>query len=270
MSDEERPTDGGGGKSPLASRSFIAAAVTVGVIVAAGGVVTAINLTGNDTSAESAAIEPSGGPAEGTVGEEEYPEEATPGGVERSDGSESVCGLRSSEKDEFTGFPEDTSWGFVGMMEAPSSRAHGPGVVEDNGFRHCYAKSPEGVVLAAMNYVAMTSEPPLASDLPSLYAEGPGKDVLLEMPEEELLDPDKRYPGRLGGVRLLSYAADRARVDVAIITEGRVKAIGSQPIDFRWEDGDWKIVTRENGKMVIPLTILHSLDGYILPPAEVG
>ncbi|SJZ61507.1 hypothetical protein SAMN02745673_00928 [Marinactinospora thermotolerans DSM 45154] len=268
MSDEERPTDGGGGKSPLASRSFIAAAVTVGVIVAAGGVVTAINLTGNDTSAESGAIEPSGGPAEGTVGEEEYPEEATPGGVERSDGSESVCGLRSSEKDEFTGFPEDTSWGFVGMREAPSSRAHGPGVVEDNGFRHCYAKSPEGVVLAAMNYTAMTSDPSLYLDLLDLYAEGPGKEVLKAKVEEA--GPSERVVGHIGGVRLLSYAADRARVDIALVIQGSPGGTVSYPMDFRWEDGDWKIVTRENGEMVIPVAALYSLDGYILPPAEVG
>ena len=269
MSDEEIPTPSGDNSSLFASKWFAAAAVAVVLIVAMGVVVTATKLIDNG---DPDAPQSSGSSHEGQISEDEYPDDdSRQEDVPRSDGSDSTCGLKDSEKNDFTAWPEDTDWEIVGTLEAPSSTAHGPGKSEDNGFRHCYAKSPEGAVMAAVNYVAMTTDPLIVPDLVEhMYAEGPGKDAVREDLEEEGAGADRGTPGHTGGARLLAYGADRARVDVALVIEGPNAAMGSTPIDLRWEKGDWKVVTRDDGEMVIPQTVIYSLDGYILTPAEEG
>src|SRR5690606_33005420 len=139
-------------------------------------------------------------------------------------------------------------------------------IVEDSGFRHCYAQSPEGAVLAGLNYVGMTSDPAVIDEvMDKMYAQGPGRDTALKRLEEEPRGADEAR-GRLDGARLLAYAAERARVDVALwASDGASEGLASVTVDLRWEDGDWKVVTdEETGEMVIPMAPIHDTTGYIL------
>ncbi|WP_017558029.1 hypothetical protein [Nocardiopsis baichengensis] len=261
MDTEEHEQPAAGSEHPFASRGFVVAAVLVALIVVAGLVVTTVKLLGAD--------DPEPEPrAEGSVGAEEYPEDPATE-VPRSDGSDSACGLPETEKTEFAEWPKDTAWERVGTLDVPSSTAHGPAETEESGFRHCYAKSPEGAVLAAMNYVAMTTDPLIVPDLvEQMYAEGEGRDTALDKLEDDPPGADEGTPGHLAGAQLVSYGADRARVDSAMVVEVPEESIVSVTVDLRWEDGDWKVVTRADGEMVIPMVVIHSMDGYVPTPEE--
>lgn len=250
------------GKPPglMQSKTFVAAAAIVATIAVMGVVVSATNLLGGEDPATPDATK--SGPYEGSVAPEEAPDQEVP----RSDGSGSVCGLKASEESDFAGFDDTVDWSRVGTLEAPSFPAHGPKKTTKDGYRYCYAKSPEGAVAAGMNYVAMTGDPAVVPQLlKEMYAEGPGKKAALKSAEEGPLGSDSDSEGQMAGVRLLAYGTDRARVDVALVyAEFGPEKIASVTVDLRWEDGDWKVVTREDGEMVIPLTTSSGgLAGYV-------
>lgn len=269
MTEETPPPapPGDSSPSPFASPWFIAAAGVVAVLVVMGLVVTTTTLMGDDAAESSGSGQQSQGTHEGQIGEEEYPQNPTASEVPHSDGSQSVCGLTPGEGTDFTAWPADTSWETAGVMKAPTSTVHGPGEVEDSGYRHCYAKSPSGAVFAALNFVAMGTDPLIAPDLAEhMYAEGAGKEAAQEDLDRNGAS-DQRVLAHFGGAKLMTYSSDRARVETALILENVDDAISATTVDLRWEEGDWKIVARDDGTMVIPPVVIHSLDGYILAPA---
>ncbi|GAB3440146.1 hypothetical protein GCM10027570_05360 [Streptomonospora sediminis] len=264
---EETPPLPDGPPNPFASGRFLAAAATVGVLVVMGLVVTIIMLI-EGSSPDSSSSPSSEQSQEGAVGEQEYPDDPATSAVPRSDGSESVCGLAGAEATDFTAWPQDTTWQTVGTLEAPSSTVHGPGQTEDNGYRHCYAKSPSGAVMAATNFTAMGTDPLITPDLAEhMLAEGEGRQAVLEELESGGAGSDTRTPGHIGGAKLVSYTGERARVEIALVIE-EPQAIAAHSVDLRWADGDWKVVTRDDGQMIIPQVIIYSLDGYVLGPEE--
>ncbi|MDA2812502.1 hypothetical protein O4J56_17800 [Nocardiopsis sp. RSe5-2] len=243
--------------NPFKSKGVIASLALVGAVAVAGVVATGATLL--DRGGSSAEQDMQG---DGQVDPDEAPSTATE--VPRSDGSQSSCGLKETEKDTFEGFPVETSWEQVGLMEAPSVPGHGPAETSPGGWRHCYAKSPEGAVSAGANYAAMTSDPAVIEEvMQEMYAEGEGKERALERLEEEGKGRDDTRT-LIAGARLLTYGHDRARVDLALQPqmEGAEDRYTSAVIDLRWEEGDWRVVTNENGEMVIPMTELQSLTGY--------
>lgn len=258
MNEENTDSD-----NPLKSKGFLVSAVVVGAIVVMGAVVSVTILVGGDE--DPAPGQDADQSAEGQIDEEEAPEQDIP----RSDGSESVCGLKASEKDVFEQWPDKTRWDRVGLVQAPAIPGHGPENISPSGYRHCYAKSPEGAVSAGMNYVAMTTDQLAMSEVvEEMFAKGPGKEAAQQLLAEDT-GGDIQHQGSLEGVRLLAYGHDRARVDVALgLQDPQVEEMSSFVIDLRWEEGDWKIVTTEDGDMIIPMTELQTLDGYVLTEAE--
>lgn len=255
--DSERP-------NPFKSKGVIASLALVGAVAVAGVVATGATLLDRGGSDAGADMQ-----GDGQVDPDEAPSTATE--IPRSDGSESTCGLKETEKDTFEDFPEETSWEQVGLGEAPSIPGHGPAETSPGGWRHCYAKSPEGAVSAGMNFTAMTSDPAVFDEVVrKMFAEGEGKDRALERLEEEGDRGSDSARTSMAGVRLLAYGHDRARVDVALQPQmrGAEDYYSSFVVDLRWEEGDWRVVTDENGEMVLPMTELQSLTGYV--PTSVG
>ncbi|MBX9390120.1 hypothetical protein ACFPZ0_04170 [Streptomonospora nanhaiensis] len=263
MSDSEYGSDGADEPRPaslLASRSFVISVIVVLAIVAAGVTTTLSLVLGEDEDSPETAAEGEGVPPEGEApGAEES-------AVPRSD---SACGLPDGGGTTFTEWPDGTTWDPVGVMEAPSVEDQGPGVVEESGLRHCYAHSPTGAVFAAVNYSAQATDPALAYPdvLPHLLAEGPGRQAMARDLERVGPDGAGTAQGDIAGVRLLAYGTDRARVDLALLMEEEDQLV-SFVVDLRWEDGDWKVVTRENGGMMIPASLLNDLVGFV--PTDAG
>ncbi|GAA1983698.1 hypothetical protein GCM10009799_06340 [Nocardiopsis rhodophaea] len=175
------------------------------------------------------------------------------------------CERPPAEADAFfNGFSEDTHWEGVGTMRAPTSPDHGPGKTEDSGYRHCYANTPEGAVIAATNFIAMTDDPEaLPEMLPDMLADGPRKDSALAEFEEEGPHAPEEYGGYIAGVKMLAYGHDRADMEVALVIEEQSRGMASIRVNLRWERGDWKVAFNDQGDL-FEASLITSLDGYTL------
>ncbi|MGW5880211.1 hypothetical protein ACWFMI_27060 [Nocardiopsis terrae] len=246
--------DGGGQEIPFwQTKSFLASAGVVGVVVLAGlalviqPLLPASSPPGQGSESTHFPLGPSGEPV-------------LPSEVPLSDASESVCGLEPQEG-EFEGFPEGTSWDYVGAMQVPSHEDHGPGLLSEDRVPSCWALSPEGAVNAALAYGALTNDAELA--LPAaeqMLAEGKGRETALKGLREQGAQVVR---SEFRGVRLLTFGFDRARVDIALVVGDLAsETLISSVVDLRWEDGDWKVATRDDGSMMVPPSTVSDVSNY--------
>jgi hypothetical protein len=242
--DEERAND-----HPFASKTFIASAGVVGLILILGIAVVGTILwpDSEDDVPPPAAASPTADPS---------PDAST-----APAGAESICGLPGNDQTEIDEPPADTEWEFVGTTHAPFVPEAGPGMVDDNGFRQCYARSPQGALVAAANILAMGTDPNLVEQLnEELVAEGPGRDTVLADLESNPPTSDTGLRLSVAGYRLLGYGPDHARIDLAV--EGSNGSIASMTTDLKWEEGDWKVELGPDGQPIIPVAPLADTVGY--------
>ncbi len=231
-----------------ASKKVIGSAVVVVAIVVLGLVLTLTNLFGGKTEPTPNTSAPS--PA--TTGP------ATP---TATTSEASVCGLDAVEMSGTLNTAPPAIWALVGTTAAPSIKGQGPGNVEDDGYRNCYARTPTGALLAAANYAAIGSYDPLRK---KFYEQaimlGPGRDSLLAKPIPGSGGGGTRV--QVGGFRLLRYDGEQAEVDLAFRTSNG--AIGATVVHLRWSGGDWKMPVADDGSELSPFAQIPSLNGYTL------
>lgn len=176
----------------------------------------------------------------------------------------SVCGLGPAESSgTLTRAPAGTDWTLVGSVAAPSVPGAGPGDVGDDGLRTCYAPTPTGAVVAAANVVAMGSVPGLLRPLTEkMTAAGEGRQAALERLDAEPSGPGVPARYQIRGFRLLDYTGGRAAVDVAVAVDDGV--LGSVPLRLAWQDGDWKVVLTDDGRLGTAPAPVPDLTGYTL------
>lgn len=215
-----------GARSPFRSMSWIASAVFVGALAVLALVIT---MQGVRTQVEEGTPSPSTAPSAAST----------------------ICAPLSGDD------LGDTRWSPLGASFVPSQADVGPGVIEPDGFRRCFAPSPAGAVMAAANFVIQGSASVdlrlrLAADA---TVPGPGRDAALAAIG-------------MGGstnnsVQIAAYRVDEVDVREALITvvvrtaDGRLIQ-GSVPL--AWFDGDWKLV-------VDPLTGAYTV---LSPVANLG
>ncbi|MEU5854595.1 hypothetical protein ACFW53_00925 [Nocardiopsis dassonvillei] len=243
--------------APLASKRALLLISAVGLTALTAGSAFGVIVASDDAVPEAPTAAPQ--TPSGTEGGAKFPGEAHGIAVE------SMCGLEGADATTLDAAP-DVTWEFVGTMRAPSDPQAGPGLVADDGFRQCYARSPTGALLAAANTTAMTTDPELVPRLfDELFAEGAGRDALLK--DLDGRDGQDDF-GRLTivGFNLMGYSVDHARIDLALHHSNGVTA--SHTTDLKWEEGDWKIETTSEGAPIIPMTQIPDASGYIPWSAE--
>ncbi|NQX29662.1 hypothetical protein HQQ81_20135 [Microbacteriaceae bacterium VKM Ac-2854] len=177
-----------------------------------------------------------------------------------ADDASSTCGLPGLETSGTLMAAPEAEWTIVGTMAAPDSPASGPGVVEDDGLRRCYAHTVEGAVFMTANMWAMGSDP----DLTSLFSErmtapGPGRDLLLSHDPQR---GDSGLRGQIVGFKVVTYSDTDATIDTAFqFTDGRLISF---PFAVKWVDGDWKAVVADDGTPSFRPVQLQSLGGYVV------
>ncbi|WP_454778734.1 hypothetical protein [Georgenia muralis] len=238
-------------QNPYTRPGFVVAALVMAVVLILAAVLGYRTLTGPDETDPSA--QPTGTAPTTSAAPTETPSLA---------GGDSVCGLEAVELDgTLTAAPAETDWELVGTTAAPSVEGHGPGVVEDNGFRSCFAHTPTGALLAAANVAAMGSDPALTPTVAEhLFAEGPGRDAALSAPPTGNAGGGVRV--QIAGFRVLNYAGTEASIDLAL--RGSNGVLGGQVFDLVWEDRDWKMQIAPDGQLPTDLAVLPDLTGYIL------
>lgn len=225
--------------SPFQRRGFVTAAIVVAVIVALGIFVLIATLVSPPNPSPTSA--PTNGPGP-------------------SAGDESVCGLEGFETTSSLDAAPDVRWELVGTVAAPIDSEVGPGVVDDDGFRSCFAHTAEGALFAAVNYVALSSDPRLQPLVWRLLEEGPVRDEARAAAEAGDATPSSSRL-QVAGFKVLSYSADKAVIDVAWQVTSPSAGLMSVPIEFVWQDGDWRVATTDTGLPYSPAQI-ENLGGY--------
>lgn len=234
------------GQRPRASMKIIVSAVVVSAIVIAGVILALVNLLGGGKEeAAPVAASPSSSPAAPTT--------ASP--------QASVCGLTPVEMSGTVTVPPVATWTLVGTIAAPSVKGQGPGVVDTDGYRSCYAHTPTGALLAAANYTAIGSTPSLRAKFNDRApVPGPGRDALLRKGVQGSNNTTTRI--QIAGFRVLSYDGHQASIDLAFKTSNG--AIGGAVLPLQWANGDWKIRLGDDGSDLSQVAQIQDLNGYIL------
>jgi hypothetical protein len=233
-------------QSPFRSRPFILSVLVVGVIALCAVVVLISNLMGSDDEGQSGAT-----PSATST--------ATAAPSAAADPDPSTCGLEGYETSNTISAVPDTEWELVGTVAAPTaSDTIGPGVVEANGFRSCFAHTAVGALYAASNVVALGSVSGLGEELTDkLVVEGPGRTAALEQAGSSGA-ATIRY--QIAGYNILAYDGKTARIDIAVTTGAGDLVSFVQSME--WSEGDWKIVLADDGAALVAPAPLTSLGGY--------
>lgn len=232
------------------SKVFIGSAVVIAAIVVLGLVLSLTNILGGQTEPADSTSAPSAGEsAPASAGTTSSPSEA------------SVCGLTDVQMDGTVTIAPNATWALVGTTAAPSVKGQGPGKIEEDAYRSCYARTPTGALLAAANYAAIGSHDPLRKKFYEQgFVPGPGRDAILATPPPRSDGTGVRV--QIAGFRILRYDGKQADVDLALRTSSG--ALGATVLNLEWSEGDWKMRLADDGSELSPTVQLPSLDGYTL------
>lgn len=186
--------------------------------------------------------------------------------AENTSDDASFCGLTTIEMTGTLTAAPPTTWQLLGTTYVPSVDGHGPGRIDDDGYRHCFARTPTGALLAITNYRAI---PNLNSD--ALYekfvrtgvAPGPGREAGLEKLKQPNTEPPQEpITFQTIAFRILSYDGNSALVETVNQTSRGYKLAWATHLV--WVEGDWKLLPSDDGNDLTEPTIVTSLNGYIL------
>jgi hypothetical protein len=218
------------GPSPFTKPGFIISAALVIAVIAA--VIVIFFLPKGDGTAQPA-------PASS-------PQNASAAPTKSTDAAgKSICGLPSTSETALGTAPK-SNWELVGTMAAPNDPKTGPGRVDDQGIRSCFAHSPQGALYAAVNLWALGSDPSKERAIADqLVAKGPGRDIAMAAKPS----PASTAAGikiQVAGFNV-SYTSQQAVVQLAF--RANTGALAAVRTTLVWQDGDWKgLVSDADGK----------------------
>lgn len=189
------------------------------------------------------------------------PAAAAPAQTQTAPSDPSVCGLTEVAMAGTVEAAPVTEWTLVGTTAAPAVDGAGPGVVDADGFRSCYARTPTGALVAAANYGALGSYAPVRDRFNrQAFAPGPGRDAMLAAAKKS---PTRSSGARVqyAGFRVLRYTGEQADIDLALRTNTGV--LMGMVVYLQWDGGDWKIRLADDGADLTSFTQLTDLSGYL-------
>ena len=177
------------------------------------------------------------------------------------DAGASACGLPDGDQGMPVSAPAVDGWEVSRRVVVPRSAVFGPGKVDQDGFRRCFAHSPSGAVYAAYNAIAAMGDQAKGIDtVGKLMLPGPDRDALIRELRAETPD-DVSEPTQLAGYRVLDASRDRATVTLALPVESEYV---SATLTFVWQSGDWRLVPPAPGESVgAPYSQHADLDGFV-------
>lgn len=229
------PRDSGRG-GLLASRSFVAAAVFMVLLVVGAVWLVADRGRGGTTAPPTAA----GTDADGTTASAFSPVDPTPAG----DPGASVCGMEAGPQVLPSGPLEFQPLQVTSTLSVPVVAGVGPGVTD--GITRCFAHSPTGAVVGAVNFMRWFSARDVLPQVVETLVEPSGdKD---RMAEQIRLgwDGTTTSPQTIRGYRAEVRGADEVLVTVltsAGVDDGRLV---SWQVPMVWSGGDWKVRAPSN------------------------
>jgi hypothetical protein len=231
-------------RNPFTKKGFVVGAAIVGVLALSGIVLGVTSLDAGDDG-NTAAVPGASTPTRSSTLSAE---------------AESVCGLAGYEDSYELTAPPAVKWSITGTVAVPSSDTAGPGQVDEDGFRSCYAHTADGALLSAISFVALSSDTQTAARVTELVAPGPGKDIALSANTPGSNPSSGRL--QLAGYKITSYSATESVVDLAWEVTSAGGQLVSLPVALKWAEGDWKVELADNGQPRFTASPLESLGGY--------
>lgn len=148
------------------------------------------------------------------------------------------CGVTDTAQKLPTTTPKGISWTVWRKAVLPRSRTAGPLEVDNaTGVTGCYADTPVGAVMAAVNIdYRSTLAAPDTTIIDKQVADGPYKKKLRDL-AAQYHAPDS-FP-QLAGFRFVSYSKQYATIAIAI---GNENGYATSQTQVTWQDGTWKMV----------------------------
>ncbi|MFC9687099.1 hypothetical protein ACFTSF_01045 [Kribbella sp. NPDC056951] len=259
MSENESTTPFGPGF--VAACIVIAAVLTCGLIVLlADG--TADSPGGAHLSNPGAAVVSEGGESRAV------PATTCPGGrggsagcVPSSRSVRSGCSLSGGDQGVPVVAPAVDGWEVSRRVVVPRSTAFGPGVVDSDGFRRCFAHSPTGAVFAAYNVLAALGDQTKATATArKLMLPGPETDELLRATAKETSSTNTA-PTQLAGYRVLAANRDQVTVTLAVPVETQYMSL---TVTMVWHDHDWRLQPPPSGAAIgAPFAQVRNLADFV-------
>ena len=158
-------------------------------------------------------------------------------------------------------YQDQTLWPY------PVSEQLGPFQSDKDGYRHCYAHSPSGAVLAAANIAAMMTDHRIMTDADSLiklFGKGPQYETIKEKLKSETLTHNSSSGVRaeLYGFKILDAKETSAIIDLGYQASADGRNINMSIVyNLTWDDGDWKL--QSESTVPISSAVLSSFVNYI-------
>lgn len=221
-----------GGRAPLASPTFLVAALLVVALVIGGMWV----VLGRDSSPAGTSPVVSGASTSPSTGGVDAQSD---GDVAASGDSASACGLDDSDQSVPGAALPSVPLAVVEGVEVPSLPGVGPGLT--GGVSSCFAHTPTGAVLAGANFMKwFSSKHDLPEVVTTLMAPGEDRDRLEEQVRAE-------WAGETGssvvirGYHFEDWGPDNALVVLAVSTPAYPNDLVAWPLAMVWVEGDWKV-----------------------------
>jgi len=145
--------------------------------------------------------------------------------------------------------PADIRWDYASAgLKYPLSSSMGP-VYRPGYVGQCFAHSPSGAAMAAVNYVGVSSELETSEEdrrvLLSERMEGKPEPLPLSR-EGAQQAKEQGFTMLVVGYSVEEYSVSDAKVKVYLVAQqGNKKALRSMVLPVVWEEGDWKIFVPE-------------------------
>lgn len=239
--------------SPFSRPGFVVAAVVLGVVLVAGGVVVGRALTADADARRAPTAVTSAPTTPGTGAPAAHPDEP-----------DSICGLPGVETSGTVSTAPVATWEFQGSTAYPTSPEFGPAAEFDSGVRYCFQHSPEGALFAAANaFVQGIESGDRTGEFLEYFvsADVAQRDELIRDASVTSDNPDTRT--NIEAFRVLAYDGSTARVAVV----GRVSRSGESVLpsaiyDLVWEEGDWRL-SPQDVEDPLQLAQLPDTAGYV-------
>jgi hypothetical protein len=145
----------------------------------------------------------------------------------------------------------------------PRSERIGPGRIDADGFRHCFAHSATGAVFAAYHAIAAFEDDRTAvATARKLVLPGPDRDRMVGEIQADAGQTSDGSAAQLAGFRIIDASRDRLSVALAMRAGA---GYGSATLTLAWFDSDWRVVPPRPGEEYgAPFAQLDDLAGFVV------
>lgn len=179
----------------------------------------------------------------------------------------STCGLKAEGGQTLTKAPKDVKWQPLRNLELPVSETHGPGTVDAaTQVRSCFARTPEGALLAATWMLGSSADPDvMVKTIDERGVDSAGKTVALGKAQERASSGDRTMPPmKIEGFRVVSFTKNAATVEVVVGADTGTETVHqTTSADMVWQDGDWKFVFADDGSGGATGSQVSDLSNYV-------